>query len=153
MQSRRTTGTAPSEFVEQLRDTVQRYLQAVDEFETAHGKYYRLSSPERVSADLGPFHQNYLRARKELEALIPRARQLSKKHGLADPWSGLMHVRLGARAPQEGYGSAIGQGERTLIARCLAALDAESYPEASVPKPRRGTESGGVLRRLFNYFF
>lgn len=51
---------------------------------------------------------------------------------------------------------AIGQGERTLIARCLADLDVASEPQ---PSPPTATESlpepasGGILKRVLEFFF
>ena len=146
--------TREQQFVAQLRVAVERYLQSVDAWENAFQKHYRLLDPPRLSADLEPFQQDYLSARRQLEPLVPQARMLSRKHEIPDPWAGLMHIRLGARTPQSGAAPAIGQGERALIIRCLTDLEALSQPELpGSPDQANRRAARGILRRIFDFFF
>jgi hypothetical protein len=145
----------PRQFVDELRRAVERYLRTIDAWEEAFQKYYRLASTSaRLSVDLEPFQADYNAARAELKNLIPRARQLSRRFDLPDPWPGVLHVRLGARAPQTGAAPAYGQGERTVIYRCLDSLDARlRVPDDVKDEPARPSESRGVLGRVLDYFF
>jgi hypothetical protein len=151
------SNTREQEFVMQLRTAVERYLQAVNAWENAFQKHYRLLDPPRLAADLEAFQEEYLSARRQLEPLIPRARQLSRKHEIPDPWAGLLHIRLGARTPQAGAAPAIGQGERALIIRCLTDLEALSQPEfpkfSTGPEPSGRPVPRGILGRIFDFFF
>jgi len=156
----RVTELPDAQFVERLRDVTERYLQSVDSWEAQFQKFYRVAAPGPgcVSSDLEPAHKAYLAARKDLQECLPRARRLCLRHGLRDPWGAMMHINLGAQTPQEGATTAIGKSERTLIARCLVALESASHtptkaytpaqPEAD-PAPRRQ----GVFQRLYDYFF
>jgi hypothetical protein len=143
-----------AEFVAQLGSATRNYLEAVDTWEAAYRKFYRLASPLQVSSDLEPEFNTYLAARKRLQECLPHARRLCRRHGLRDPWAGILHIRLGARAPQTGGTSAVGQGERTLIAQCLAALEAAArMPEHTPPTEEAPAPRRGVLGRIFDYFF
>ena len=146
--------TREQQFVAQLRTAVESYLRAVDAWENAYQKHYRLLDPPRLSADLDPFQEDYLAARRQLEQLVPQARHLSRRHDVPDLWAGLLHIRLGARTPQSGAAPAIGQNERALIVRCLTDLEAVSQPEdpnnpAKPPRPH----ARGILGRIFDFFF
>jgi hypothetical protein len=89
-----------------------------------------------------------------LEPLVPRARHLSRIHDIPDPLAGLLHIRLGARTPQSGAASAIGQGERALLIRCLTDLEAVLQPELrNNPDQAVGPASKGILGRIFDFFF
>ena len=145
--------TAEEQFVAQLRIAVKHYLRTVDAWENAYQKHYRLLDPPRLSTDLEPFQEEYLAARRRLEPLVPRARHLSRRHDIPDPWAGLLHIRLGARAPQTGAAPALGHGERALIIRCLTDLEALSQPGNSadpVPLPRPAPR--GMLGRILDFF-
>jgi hypothetical protein len=136
-----TVPVSDREFVADLREAVERYLRSVDEWEKAYRKYYRLPDQQAV----------YDSARKNLAALIPRARGLSFRHGLRDPWTGLMRSPLGQSTPQDRYSSAISRAERTQAIECLLVL-AEAYaelpPSKEPPPPPRS-----LLRRLLDFFY
>jgi hypothetical protein len=143
------------EFVAELRAVVDRYLSAVDEWESAHQKYYRLPGYEsRIADDLIQEQHAYEQRRRELEAVLPRARRLCFKHGLAEPFSGLLRIGLGRYAPQQRMDSSIGRGERSVVAKCLVEL-ADASQEWSPDKPESGPEGSrkGLLRRLVSYFY
>jgi hypothetical protein len=143
-----------AEFVAQLRTATQDYLAAVDTWESAYQRFYRLASPFQVSSDLEPEHQAYLAARKRLKECLHGAQRLCRRHGLRDPWAGILHIRLGARAPQTGGASAVGQGERALIAQCLAALEtATQMPLEEAPAKQAPAPSRGIWGRIVDYFF
>jgi hypothetical protein len=144
------------QFLARLRDATQRFLESLDAWEAQYQKYYRVPSPSSgsVSADLESLHQNYLDARKDLQKCVPRARRLCLKYGLREPWQAMLHIALGARTPQSGATSAIGKAERTLLAKCLADLEAASvtYAEPPTPAPVPPPQPRGILQRVFDYF-
>jgi len=147
-----TVPVSDREFVADLRQAVERYFRAVDEWEAAYRKYYRLPDPRgKTPSDLTEQQAIYDSARASLAALIPRARGLSFRHGLRDPWTGLMRSPLGQSTPQDRYSSAISRAERAQAFECLLAL-AEAYaelpPPAEAPPPPRG-----LLRRLLDFFY
>jgi len=146
--------TVEQQFVAQLRTAVERFLHAVDEWEREYRKHYRLLDPPRLSADLEPFQQAYLASRRQLEELIPRARHLSRRYDIPDPWAGMLHIRLGTRTPQSGVAPTIGQGERALIIRCLTDLEAASQlGESEVAANRPHPAPRGILARIYDFFF
>ena len=111
------------EFVLVLKLAVERYLSAVDAWEAAYQKYYRLPGyADRVSEDLQEEHQAYVESRRQLQKLAPRARGLCFKHGLRDPFPGLLKASLGQHAPQQRRTSAIGRSERSAVTECLMQL-------------------------------
>jgi hypothetical protein len=139
------------EFVADLRQAVEQYFRAVDAWEVAYRKYYRLPDPHGKSpSDMGQQQAVYDAARKRLATLVPRARGLSFRHGLRDPWTGIMRSPLGQSTPQDRYSSAISRAERTQVIECLLVL-AEAYaelPPAEAPAPPRT-----LLRRLLDFFY
>jgi hypothetical protein len=141
--------SADAEFVDGLRGVTERYLGAIDAWEEAYAKYYRLSGSSRVSSDLEPFHNAYLDARREFSAFLPRARRLCRKHEIRDLLPALLHINLGTRSPQTGQTGAIGRAERVQIMQCLTDLEAAIRLPASI-KDERPT---GFLRRIFEFFF
>lgn len=62
---------ADAEFVEQLRFATQRYFDAIDAWEVAYQKYYRLPTHGSVSSDLEAEHSAYQAARAQLQRLVP----------------------------------------------------------------------------------
>src|SRR5690349_24780603 len=100
------------DFVASLRSAIERYLSAVDRWEAAYQKYYRMPGSSRVSDDVEAEHREYTERRRELEEHLPRARRLCLKHGLRDPFAGLVRISLGRYSPQERSDSAIGRSER-----------------------------------------
>jgi len=148
------------EFTVELRDAVQRYLAAVDAWEAAYQKYYRLPGyADRVTDDLAQEHAEYLETRRALEALLPRARGLCFKHGLRDPFQILVRVSLGQHAPQQRDTSAIGRSERIAVTDCLMELAAASqeFPaeQGATAQHARSAAAGAGnwLRRLVDYLY
>jgi hypothetical protein len=150
------------EFVAVLRAAIQRYLSAVDQWEAAYQKYYRLPGyAAKIRNDLEPEQRVYGERRRELEAMLPRARRLCFKHRLRDPFSGLLRIALGRYAPQHRVDSAIGRNERNQVTKCLVELsDAchewESAGAGSEPQntgAQRERDEGSLLRRLIDYFY
>jgi hypothetical protein len=85
---------------------------------------------------------------------------LCLRHGLRDPWQATLHIALGAQTPQAGATTAIGKGERTLLAKCLADLEAASsaYAKAPATKAAKVIKAAapsrqGIFQRVFDYFF
>jgi len=80
------------------------------------------------------------------------------KYGVRDPWDALLRIRLGANSPQAGAASAIGKGERNLVAACLAELEeaawkpSESASEAA-PKVVETDQPRGPLKRIVDFLF
>jgi len=143
-----------ADFVTLLRSATQSYLKSVDTWEAAYQRFYRLASPHQVSSDLEPEYHGYLAARKHLQECLPRARRLCRKHGVRDPWAGILHIRLGAGTPQSGRVTAVGQGERALIAQSLTALEAATrMPQEEAPEERVDPPPRGIWGRIVDYFF
>jgi hypothetical protein len=147
-----TVPVSDREFVAELRDAVEGYFRAVDAWETAYRKYYRLPDPRgKTPSDLTEQQAVYDSARKRFAALIPRARGMSFRHGLRDPWTGLMRSPLGQSTPQDRYSSAISRAERTQAIECLLVM-AEAYadlpPEKGPPLPPRS-----FWRRILDFFY
>lgn len=140
------------EFVADLREAVERYFRTVDDWEAAYRKFYRLPDPRgKTPSDLTEQQAAYDAARTQLSAMLPRARGLSFRHGLRDPWTGLLRSPLGQSTPQDRYSSAISRAERTAAIECLLVL-AEAYaelPRAKEPPP----PSRGLLRRILDFFY
>jgi hypothetical protein len=146
------------EFVGELRLATDRYLRAVDEWESAYQKYYRLPGyAAKISDDLEAEHREYTERRDELRRLLPRARRLCLKHRLRDPFAGLVRVALGRYAPQHRVDSAIGRNERNAATACLVDLAAAcrewaaAGEAARAPAPEGGKSSW--LRRIKDYFY
>jgi hypothetical protein len=143
------------EFVDKLRAAVVRYLDAVDRWEAAYQKYYRLPGwAERVSSDLEAEQHEYETQRRTLEEMLPRAWRLCLKHRLRDPFPGLLRISLGRHAPQHRIESAIGRNERNAATDCLVRLSEECRvwaPEIPGPEAPPGRQS--LLKRLVNYFY
>jgi hypothetical protein len=148
------------EFLQEIRECVAHYLQAVDDWETKYYKFYRLARPNQgVSPDLKDAQHAYISARRELEAYIPRARRLCSKFDLRDPWPGLLRIQLGAHAPQVRVASAFGRSERIAIADCLNRLmeccaSKEVQPVCDLPEDEApGTEPRrNLVQRVIDYF-
>src|SRR2546430_811583 len=112
-------------FLPELKCAVVRYLCAVDRWEAAYQKYYRLPGfTSKVSDDLAEEHREYLESRRALEAIVPRARGMCFKYGLRDPWAGLLRITLGQHTPQQRNDSAVGRAERAAVSQCLVDLTA-----------------------------
>jgi hypothetical protein len=144
------------EFVSNLRTVVDAYLAAVDRWEAAYHKFYRMPGCSgNVSADMQAEQRDFMERRRELEALIPRARRLCLKHRLSDAISGLLRISLGQFAPQHRTQSAIGRGERNTVSVCLVELHAAcaewpvSAPAADEEPKSRSRSLWGRLRDFF----
>jgi hypothetical protein len=154
-------GISDHEFVVCLRAVIERYLGAVDQWETAYQKYYRLPGyAAKASHDLEPEEREYGERRRELEGMLPRARRLCLKHRLRDPFSGLLRIALGRYAPQHRVDSAIGRSERNEVTKCLVELGDASREwssgadaEQEDGDSQRTRSGGSLLRRLVDYFY
>jgi hypothetical protein len=143
------------EFVSELRSAADEYLAAVDAWEAAYSKYYRLAERARISDDLVEPERRYNASRKRLAALAPRARGLCFKHGLKDPWTGLLRTSLGQYAPQDRAESAISRTERQQVNECLILL-AEACAGFAIrdgieTEDRRPPRS--LLQRILDFFY
>ena len=154
------TGMAPEdrtdpEFVAGLRLAFERYMRAVDQWEAAYRKYYRLPGyAAKISFDLEAEHREYTGRRDELQRMLPRARRLCLKHRLRDPFAGLVRITLGRYAPQHRADSAIGRNERNAATACLVDLAAacqEWAAPGAAAEPETG--KGTWLRRFIGYFY
>jgi hypothetical protein len=145
----RESRISDDEFIAALRLAVERYLGAVDQWEAAYQKYYRLPGyAATISHDLETEHRAYCDRRRELQEMLPRARRLCLKHQLRDPFSGLPRISLGRYAPQHRVDSAIGRNERSTVTECLVELSGACQDWET--EPQRDQES--LLRRLADYF-
>jgi hypothetical protein len=147
-----TIPVSDREFVAEFRQAVEQYFRAVDDWEKAYRKFYRLPDPKgKTPSDLVEQQAAYDSARAQLAAMAPRARALSFRHGLRDPWTGLLRSPLGQSTPQDRYSSALSRAERTQAIECLLML-AEQYaesPKAEAPPPA----AKSLLRRLLDFFY
>ncbi len=149
------------EFVDNLRAAVVRYLAAVDRWEAAYQRYYRMPGwAEKVSADLEAEQREYETQRRTLEEMLPRARRLCLKHQLRDPFAGLLRLSLGRHAPQHRVASAIGRNERIAATDCLLRLSEQCRvwePEIPGSEAKMVSEPQPVkqslLKRLVDYFY
>ena len=145
------------EFIAALRAAIERYLAAVDAWEAAYQKYYRLPGyASKITEDLAQEHQDYRARRSELKNLLPRARRLCFRHGLREPFSGLLMISLGEYAPQERMDSAIGRNERTVVAKALIELDSACHEwsqEKSEGEPERERSKASLLQRFLDFFY
>lgn len=76
------------EFVIALRAAIEQYFTAVDRWETAYQKYYRMPGTVTISPDVAAEQREYDELRRRLQELLPRARRLCLKHQLQEPFSG-----------------------------------------------------------------
>lgn len=141
-------------FVAVLRAATERYLRAVDQWESAYQKYYRMPGfAGKVSRDLESQQREYEVRRRELEQMVPRARRLCLKYRVREPFSGLLRISLGQYAPQQRQDSAISRAERSHAIECLAELYEAcrewDAPRADLPDEKRKVP---LLRRLADYF-
>jgi hypothetical protein len=134
--------TSDQEFVGALRDAIGRFFAAVDSWESAYRRYYRMPGAAKPSGDLEAEQREFEYRRRRLAELLPRARSLCFQCGQPDIFAGLLHVYLGQFAPQERTDSAIGRAERGAIMACLIELsvacrEAEAGSQANLHTPVR----------------
>lgn len=142
------------DFLEALRAAVNRYLGAVDQWEAAYQKYYRLPGYASKAGDLAAEEREYNLRRSELEAFLPRARRLCLKYEIDNPFSGLLRITLGRFSPQQRLDSAIGRNERSRVTKSLLELtDACREWAPDTWSTERGREKESLIHRLVNYFF
>jgi len=138
-------------FAYELREAITQYLAAVDAWERRYGQTYRMPSRGgEVTADLADETQHYRKARRALEALVPRARLTYSRLGIRDPFNALLRVNLGAGSPQTGTRASIGGNERTEVARGLVDLIAACGPIADRPRPQAKPMT--IMARIINFF-
>jgi hypothetical protein len=76
------------------------------------------------------------------------------KHGLKDPWTGLIRTSLGQYAPQDRDEPAISRAERQRANECLILLaEACAGFEREAPAEGREAEPRGWLRRVADFFY
>jgi hypothetical protein len=132
------------EFVGVLRAAVAAYLQAVDRWEATHNRYYRLPGYGHViSSDMESEQREFEAQHRILSSLLPRAGQLCLKHGLANPFPGLLRSSLGQYAPQHRVESAISRNERNAVTTCLEQLSDACHGWG----PSDGPEEGAPYMR------
>ena len=157
--SARAGGVTDRELVASLRAAIERYFRAVDQWEAAYQRYYRLpGSVAQVSSDMAAEQSEYDNSRRGLEELLPSARRLCIKYQLRDSLSGLTRISLGRFAPQEVRGSAIGRSERSAATQCLVELNDACYEwapprERGAAAPEPDDEPRSWWRRILNYFY
>src|ERR1039458_4738183 len=133
------------EFIAALRQAAEQFFRAVDEWETAYRKYYRVVDPSgKPSSDLEVQQRDYD---------APRARGLCFKYGIRDPWTGLLHSALGQSTPQDRYSSAISRTERALAFETLILLAEASGRTLPAEEALPDTDLRSPLRRLRDFFF
>src|SRR5258708_696457 len=109
------------EFVAVLRQCVSAYFDAIDDWEAQFKRYNRLSGPQyRVPGDLHQAQSRYLQTRDAIKPRIARARQLSRRFEVNDPWPWILKIQLGVDSET---GSALGPNERALIMTSLRELE------------------------------
>ena len=160
MTSARTQELTDAEFVSLLRQRTEAHLRAVDAWEAAYGKYYRVISPGQASPDMQPAQQSFLRARQDLKELLPRVHRLCLKHDVKNAWQLIVRVDLAANPPQTRTSSAIGRGERNTVNHCIAMLELateagfDSRDQPAAPEPAKKSEPRKrIWRRIYEYFF
>lgn len=143
------------DFLEALRAAINRYLAAVDQWEAAYQKYYRLPGySSKAGDDTAAEEREYNLRRSELERFLPRVRRLCLKYEIDNPFSGLVRITLGRFAPQHRLDSAIGRNERSRVTKSLLELTeaCREWPTEDCPaqdSPRKES----LIHRLVNYFF
>lgn len=149
-----------SDFVDALRASVDSYLAAVDAWETAYRRFYRMPGvPVEAHPDLAPELSAIDQQRRKLESLVPHARRLCLRHEVRDSFSTLLRLNLGVYAPQERTDSAIGRAERNAVAESLIELKsatqnfAEPSGESGSGRPEAEPRKGSILQRLINFFY
>ncbi len=111
-------GTDPDhQFVIELRMAIERYLCAVDEWEAAGRNCYLLSGyPAASVEEVEEQHLNYQKCRRDLETMLPRARQLCSRYRRSDPFAELL------KAGREEGESGIARSVRAAVSRALIEL-------------------------------
>ncbi len=107
------------EFIVQFRMAIERYLCAVDQWESANRRCYLF--PGYTADDIALVESQrleYQKARRVLEPMLPRARQLCATHRMDDPFDGLLRVQIGECE------AGIGRLVRGAVSRCLMELHA-----------------------------
>lgn len=131
-------GTNPDhQFVIEFRMAIERYLCAVDEWEAANRNCYLLSvRMDEVEAQ----QLEYQKCRRDLETMLPRARQLCTRYRRSDPFEELL------KAGTEGGESGIARSVRAAVSRALIELHAACTRKerGSLPQLFRGA----LIQRL-----
>jgi hypothetical protein len=123
------------QFVIEFRMAIERYLCAVDEWVSASRNCYLLSGYPAVGVEEVEGQQLvYQMCRRDLEAMLPRARQLCSRYRRSDPFEELLKV--GAENGESG----IARSVRAAVSRALIELHAAcTRPEwVTLPQLFRG---------------
>lgn len=139
-------GTIPDqEFIVEFRMSIERYLCATDEWETAYRRCYMFPGYTAADLEVLQAHQReYQRCRCDLEAMLPRARQLCDRYQMNDPFDALLRVRIGDCE------AAIGRETRAAVSKCFMELHAACRDSESGVPPER--VRGSLVQRLVSYF-
>jgi len=135
------------EFVETLRSAVDSYLRAVDRWEGAYNRYYRLPGrPYLVSSDMECDRASSKRNVASSARCCRVRRQLCLKYGQTNPFPALLRTSLGQHAPQRRIESAISCNERNAVTMCLEQqlpMRAAAFP---CNHPRSERARGATIR-------
>jgi hypothetical protein len=140
------------EFLAALRTAIDRYFAAVDQWESAYFRYYRMPDAAQRSGGLAGEKSEFENARRALEPLLPRARGLCFKHGQPDVFGGLTWAALGHHAPQQRTDSAISRGERGAVMACVIDLSVACREPEDTDPPVPISERS-LLDRIVALFF
>jgi hypothetical protein len=140
------------DFLAALRAAIDSYFAAVDQWESAYFRYYRMPDAAQRSGDMAGEQREFENARRALEPLLPRARGLCFKYGQPDVFGGLTRAALGHHAPQQRTDSAISRGERGAVMACLIELSVACREPAGTEAPEPGRERS-LLDRIVGLFF
>jgi hypothetical protein len=144
--------TSELEFLAILRTAIDRYFAAVDQWESAYFRYYRMPDAAQRSGDLAGEQREFENERRILQLLLPRARGLCFKYGQPDVFGGLTWAALGHHAPQQRTDSAISRGERGAVMACLIELSVACREPEDTEPPVPGRERS-LLDRIVALFF
>jgi hypothetical protein len=134
------SGTNPDhQFVIELRMAIERYLCAMDEWEAANRNCYLLSVPACMD-ELEAQQLEYQKCRRDLETMLPRARQLCSRYRRSDPFEDLL------RTGTEGGESGIARSVRAAVSRALIELHTACTRKEWVSLPQ--LFRGALIQRL-----
>ena len=148
--------TSDSEFLDALRASLDSYFAAIDAWEAAYRRFYRMPGmPVDAHPDLAAELQEVERRRRELESLVPRARRLCLKHEVRESFSALLRLNLGQYAPQERTDSAIGRAERNAATESLIELKSASqdWTSARSDGAQEAPRRRSLLQRIVGFFY
>lgn len=140
-----------AEIASEFRGHLDAYFRALDEWEQAYGRFYRIAMPNQVSADMQPQYQRFEEAKQALKRSMPQAQALCHRYGIRENWSALLRVDIHARTPQTGEAALIGRSERSVATTAITELElALLTGETTPPPPQR--RKRGILNAILELF-